>query len=455
MGWTDMGNASGSLDTADLDGTLVPPWYYEAPPRLTDMFLATFIWGFTIAIAAYSCTKAVQQTYRSWTRSHRLNAYIVMVWLEWISCLATTATSWLFLENFINPSVWYFTGMLCMWTIQIQCLMQIMTNRIALIMYNPDRAVKLKWAVGIAIGIINVTVFCIWVPARLQISPTYIRANQIWDRAEKCIFLIIDGFLNGYFMYLIRTKLIANGLEKYKLVYRFNLVMVIFSLSLDVMVIGLMSLPDDDVYVQLHPAAYLIKLHIEMNIAELLGKVLRMSTHRRNSLAAHSHSYANSRLGGACPPIMSNVNRPWQNSVDGRGGRQRRLLSLETALLDDDDLLSDCWCDGGGLHMESPNQDRQTTGHDNITSMNGIIESPHPSPRTTTGGDGDQSAGANEAQQQQHVEIPPQPRPTRPAPVHRKDSTWSGTGTMSSYITEPMDYWSDSQTPSKESVVTL
>ncbi|KAK4213665.1 hypothetical protein QBC37DRAFT_463566 [Rhypophila decipiens] len=247
MGWTDMGNASGSLDTADLDGTLVPPWYYEAPPRLTDMFLATFIWGFTIAIAAFSCTKAVRQTYRSWTRSHRLNAYIVMIWLEWTSCVATTATSWLFLENFINPSVWYFTGMLCMWTIQVQCLTQIMTNRIALIMYNPDRAIKLKWAVGIAIGIINITVFCIWVPARLQISPAYIRANQIWDRAEKCIFLIIDGFLNGYFMYLIRTKLIANGLDKYKLVYRFNLVMVVFSLSLDVMVIGLMSLPDDDV----------------------------------------------------------------------------------------------------------------------------------------------------------------------------------------------------------------
>lgn len=112
--------------------------------------------------------------------------------------------------------------------------MQIMTNRIGLIMYNPDRARKLKWAVGIAIGIINISVFCIWVPARLQISKSYINANHIWDRAEKCIFLVIDGFLNGYFMYLIKSKLVANGLTKYKLVFRFNLVMVIFSLSLDV-----------------------------------------------------------------------------------------------------------------------------------------------------------------------------------------------------------------------------
>lgn len=109
-----------------------------------------------------------------------------------------------------------------------------MTNRIGLLMYNPDRARKLKWAVGIAIGIINISVFCIWIPARLQISKTYIRANHIWDRAEKCIFLLIDAFLNIYFMYLIKTKLVANGLVKYKLVYQFNLVMVIFSLSLDV-----------------------------------------------------------------------------------------------------------------------------------------------------------------------------------------------------------------------------
>lgn len=103
----------GSLDTPELDGDLVPPWYYEAPPGLADMFLATFIWGFTIAVATFACNKAVRQTYRSWTRSHRLNAYIVMVWLEWLSCVATTATSWLFLENFINPRYVRVSNMSC------------------------------------------------------------------------------------------------------------------------------------------------------------------------------------------------------------------------------------------------------------------------------------------------------------------------------------------------------
>ena len=121
-----------------------------------------------------------------------------------------------------------------MWTIQIQCLMQIMTNRIRLILYNPARGRRLSIAVGALIGIVNISVFCIWIPARLQIGPGWNTANSIWDRAEKCIFLVIDASLNLYFMYLVRSKLIANGLTKYRRVFRFNICMVMFSISLDV-----------------------------------------------------------------------------------------------------------------------------------------------------------------------------------------------------------------------------
>lgn len=38
-----------------------------------------------------------------------------------------------------------------------------------------------------------------------------------------------------------------------------------------------MSLPDDAVYLQFHPLVYLLKLHIEMNLAELLAKIVRAS----------------------------------------------------------------------------------------------------------------------------------------------------------------------------------
>ncbi|KAK0636725.1 hypothetical protein B0T17DRAFT_478078, partial [Bombardia bombarda] len=208
----------------------------------------------------------------------KISAYIIMVWMEWVSFTVTSVFSWLFLYNsHVGPRCPQTFVADRLLFVQIQCLMQIMTNRIGLILYNPDKARRLKVAISIATSIINVSVFIIWIPARLQISPTWIRVNDIWDRTEKSIYLIIDFGLKSYFMYLLKSKLVANGLTKYNLVYRFNLSMVFLSISLDVIIIGIMSLPDDEVYIQVHPLAYIIKLYIEMNIAELLGKALKKS----------------------------------------------------------------------------------------------------------------------------------------------------------------------------------
>ncbi|KAK0715203.1 hypothetical protein B0H67DRAFT_644983 [Lasiosphaeris hirsuta] len=100
-----------------------------------------------------------------------------------------------FLTEVVAPSFWYFTGMnKCI------CAVDNTANRTSLILYNPDKARRLKLGVGIAIGIINVSVFIVWIPARLQISQDYIEANNIWDRIEKFIFLIIDLIWNAYFM---------------------------------------------------------------------------------------------------------------------------------------------------------------------------------------------------------------------------------------------------------------
>ena len=44
-----------------------------------------------------------------------------------------------------------------------------------------------------------------------------------------------------------------------------------------VLLIAMMSLPNDIVYLQFHPLAYLVKLHIEMNMAELITKVVKAS----------------------------------------------------------------------------------------------------------------------------------------------------------------------------------
>lgn len=124
---------------------------------------------------------------------------------------------------------------------QTQCLMQILTNRISLILYNPEKARKLKVYISLAIGVINVSVFIVWIPARLQVSEMWIHVNEVWDRVEKFLFMAVDGGLNYYFMWLIKSKLVANGLTKYRLVYRINLFMVFISLSLDVGIIPLFT----------------------------------------------------------------------------------------------------------------------------------------------------------------------------------------------------------------------
>lgn len=147
--------------------------------------------------------------------------------------------------------------------------MQIIINRIALLVRDQHRIRRLKWIVALLLGLINISVFCIWIPARLQISKRIIFINEVWDRIEKVLFLFIDAGLSLYFIHMVRAKLLANGLTKYTVLFRFTLFMVAISLALDVSIsihpvvtwltstaqvalIGTMSLPNGFVYAT-HP----------------------------------------------------------------------------------------------------------------------------------------------------------------------------------------------------------
>ena len=81
-------------------------------------------------------------------------------------------------------------------------------------------------------------------PARLQINHTYIRINDICDRIEKVLYLLIDGTLNWYFIRVVKANLVRNGLQKYMKLVRFNQRIIIVSLLMDVMIIGAMSIPN-------------------------------------------------------------------------------------------------------------------------------------------------------------------------------------------------------------------
>ncbi|KAF6527205.1 hypothetical protein ACKRZS_014005 [Fusarium odoratissimum] len=144
-------------------------------------------------------------------------------------------------------------------------------------MVNRQNAKRLKIYSFLIILCINISVFTIWIPARLQVNKTWIDINKVWDRIEKVIFLVVDAGLNLYFIHLVRSRLIANGLTKYTRLFRFNLGMIAVSMTMDILLIAMMSLPNDIVYVQFHPLAYLVKLHIEMNMADLIIKVVKAS----------------------------------------------------------------------------------------------------------------------------------------------------------------------------------
>lgn len=120
------------------------------------------------------------------------------------------------------------------WSTQVQCLIQIIINRVSLLMVVRSNGTKLKWTCFLILLAVNISVFCIWVPARLQISERYIHLNEIWDRCEKVIFALMDAALNFYFIYVVKQRLVANGLQKYTRLYQMNLFLVAISIALDV-----------------------------------------------------------------------------------------------------------------------------------------------------------------------------------------------------------------------------
>ncbi|KAJ4309601.1 hypothetical protein N0V84_011414 [Fusarium piperis] len=258
-------------------GYLIPDSYVREVPGEVDMNTASIFWGFSLGVAVFSAGKAGKQSWRAWKRARRITAYVVMVWAVWFSSMVLGALAWGFQRQYIDPSFGFYFCVALFWALQVQFLLQIIINRLGLLMVVPGRATQLKWLVFGIILAVNISVFIIWMPARLQINDTWIYLNEIWDRCEKVIFALVDGLLNGYFIYLVRSRLIENGLTKYTPLYRVNLVLIFLSLSLDVVLVGLMSMKSSLVYLSFHPVCYLLKLQIEMKMAELITKIVRSS----------------------------------------------------------------------------------------------------------------------------------------------------------------------------------
>ncbi|KFH48298.1 hypothetical protein ACRE_008000 [Hapsidospora chrysogenum ATCC 11550] len=275
-------------------GTLIPPWYAPEVPSCDDLAAASVVWGVSLGLTVFGVIRAVHQTFTRWRRTHRISAYIIFVWLELVSSTIIGGMAWGYVRQNLKPSLWYFSGMILLWIFQIHCILQIIITRIALLEHNKTRVFRLRWGVFFVLALINIVVAFIWIPARLQRSRIYIHANEIWDRMEKAIIAVIDVGLNAYFIYLVRSSLIAFGLSQYITLYRFNLAMIFVSVATDVgtrpAVLLDARLREYQTtrqrhlsYVCFHPLAYLVKLHIEMSMSELIAKIVKASGSRRCS----------------------------------------------------------------------------------------------------------------------------------------------------------------------------
>lgn len=136
-----------------------------------------------------------------------------------------------------------------LWAAITQLLLQIVANRVGLIMVNKRKSKLIKWGLFVFIALVNISVYCIWIPGLMQVSPAWVRLNFIYERVEKTIFLMVDLVLNIYFLHLVRSDLISKGLKKYWPLFKFTVGMVFVSTSMDILLLGLQSLPNTYEYV--------------------------------------------------------------------------------------------------------------------------------------------------------------------------------------------------------------
>ncbi|KAH0595442.1 hypothetical protein MHUMG1_06617 [Metarhizium humberi] len=223
-----------------------------------DIQIATLAAGFTLGFGFLTVWEAIKQTRRN-KRPCR-SAYIYMIWGEILANLAIGVVGYLLLDGIISPTVPVLFCILCLWVLQIQLLMQIIINRIAIIAEHRSTIFKLKWGTAFAITCINIAVFCIWIPAH-TVPPA---SQVVWDRISKILILLVDAGLNYYFLRTVKRRLILqHALTKYTPLVSFNAKLMVLSVCMDV------------VYIQFHPVAYMVKLNIEMSMADLITRLAR------------------------------------------------------------------------------------------------------------------------------------------------------------------------------------
>ncbi|KAL6914633.1 hypothetical protein ACHAPO_007757 [Fusarium lateritium] len=242
---------------------------------ISDYKVASVALGFSLGFGFLTVWEAMKQTRRN--RSPLRSTYIYMIWGEIIANLGIGLLAYLFMNGIIKPGIPVFFFILFFWVFEIQLLFQIIINRISIIAESRQTIWRLKWGTAFVTTIINIAVFCVFIPAHVD-PPihAFVIINKYWDRASKILICIIDAALNWYFLHIVKERLLKEShLTKYQPLVSFNSKLMVVSVAMDILLIGLMSLPNQTVFIQFHPVVYLVKLNIEMSMASMITHLAR------------------------------------------------------------------------------------------------------------------------------------------------------------------------------------
>ena len=94
-------------------GALTIPPNYDTPgvTSTAGLLIAACFFGASLATAVFDIAKAGRQSHKSWGRSRRANAYVLMLWSSLSMSVVAAICNALFLLGEIQPSIGYFVGM--------------------------------------------------------------------------------------------------------------------------------------------------------------------------------------------------------------------------------------------------------------------------------------------------------------------------------------------------------
>ncbi|KAH4915388.1 hypothetical protein HBI67_077200 [Parastagonospora nodorum] len=272
-------------------GPIISPNFKDPATTNSDVLVSSIPWALTlvnfiIAIwQGYKQTKAARDPLRS--------SYVWMIWVAMMACFSLGLLAYLHVLRYVPSSFALYFGNSVCWAVQVMCVFQIIINRIRVIDINRERSNHIFLGVTTYISMVIITAFVLWLPAQMQISDRWTKIGIVWDRTEKSIFLVLDLALNWYFLRTVRTNLITNGITKYKQLVRFNERIIVLSLLMDVMLIAATAMPKTWVYILFHPLCYLVKLNIEMAMADLIKRIA-ITNSRLPGMSAVANEYKSS-----------------------------------------------------------------------------------------------------------------------------------------------------------------